>query len=89
MCITIYLITHSKIRVVSVKGDMIMKKMMRFILPASFLLLTAGCAPAESGGGEPDYEETKKMVVDILKTDDGKKAIQEVKIGRASCRERV
>lgn len=25
-----------------------------------------------------DYEETKKMVVDILKTDDGKKAIQEV-----------
>ena len=35
-------------------------------------------APAESGGGEPDYEETKKMVVDILKTDDGKKALQEV-----------
>ena len=25
-----------------------------------------------------DYEETKKMVVDILKTDDGKKAIQQV-----------
>ena len=27
---------------------------------------------------EIDYEETKKMVVDILKTDEGKKAIQEV-----------
>ena len=55
-----------------------MKKMMKFVLPATFLLLTAGCAPTESGGGEVDYEETKKMVVDILKTDDGKKAIQEV-----------
>lgn len=55
-----------------------MKKIMKFILPATFLLLAAGCAPTESGGGEVDYEETKKMVVDILKTDDGKKAIQEV-----------
>ena len=27
---------------------------------------------------EMDYEKTKKMVVDILKTDDGKKAIQDV-----------
>lgn len=55
-----------------------MKKMMKFVLPATFLLLAAGCAPTESGGGQVDYEETKKMVVDILKTDDGKKAIQEV-----------
>lgn len=55
-----------------------MKKMMKFLIPAAFLLLAAGCAPSESGGGQVDYEETKKMVVDILKTDDGKKAIQEV-----------
>lgn len=55
-----------------------MKKILKFVLPATFLLLAAGCAPTESGGGEVDYEETKKMVVDILKTDDGKKAIQEV-----------
>ncbi|MCM3125789.1 MULTISPECIES: spore germination lipoprotein GerD [unclassified Mesobacillus] len=55
-----------------------MKKWIRIILPASFLFLAAGCAPTESGGGQVDYEETKKMVVDILKTDDGKKAIQEV-----------
>lgn len=61
------------------KGEWKMKKIMKFILPASFLLLAAGCAaPAESAGGQVDYEETKKMVVDILKTDDGKKAIQEV-----------
>jgi spore germination protein D len=55
-----------------------MKKMLKFLIPASFLILAAGCAPTESGGGQVDYEETKKMVVDILKTDDDKKAIQEV-----------
>lgn len=55
-----------------------MKKWIRIVLPASLLLLAAGCAPTETGGGQVDYEETKKMVVDILKTDDGKKAIQEV-----------
>lgn len=44
------------------------------------LLFTIGitaCAQPEAGK-ELDYEETKKMVVDILKTDDGKKALQEV-----------
>lgn len=55
-----------------------MKKWMKYVLPATLLFLASGCAPTESGGGEVDYEETKKMVVDILKTDDGKKAIQEV-----------
>lgn len=38
----------------------------------------AGCAGKEQSGGQMDYEETKKMVVDILKTDDGKKAIKEL-----------
>ncbi|MGA9227128.1 MAG: spore germination lipoprotein GerD [Mesobacillus sp.] len=55
-----------------------MKKTLKFLIPAAFLILAAGCAQTESGGGQVDYEETKKMVVDILKTDDGKKAIQEV-----------
>ncbi|WLR54995.1 spore germination lipoprotein GerD [Mesobacillus subterraneus] len=55
-----------------------MKKIIKFILPATFLLLAAGCASPAQSAGEVDYEETKKMVVDILKTDDGKKAIQEV-----------
>jgi spore germination protein D len=41
-------------------------------------VLISGCAPREESGGQIDYEETKKMVVDILKTDDGKKALQEV-----------
>jgi spore germination protein D len=42
-----------------------------------FFILTA-CTGQDSQTGQMDYEETKKMVVDILKTDDGKKAIQEV-----------
>lgn len=46
------------------------------------LLITAlltSCGSNEiSGVGQLDYDQTKKMVVDILKTDDGKKAIQDV-----------
>ena len=41
-----------------------------------------------SGGGQIDYDQTKKMVVDILKTDDGKKAIQDVII-RDSMKEKL
>jgi spore germination protein D len=43
-----------------------------------FILMLSGCA-TQGGSSEQqvDYEETKKMVVDILKTDDGKKALQE------------
>lgn len=43
------------------------------------MVFLTSCGAAESGnGGQIDYEQTKKMVVDILKTDDGKKAIQEL-----------
>lgn len=43
------------------------------------LLTLAACAGGgEQGSGQADYEQTKKMVVDILKTDEGKKAIEEV-----------
>jgi spore germination protein D len=43
------------------------------------LFALASCSGGgEQGGGQADYEEVKKMVVDILKTDEGKKAIQEV-----------
>ena len=47
-----------------------------FLLP--LLLLSACGGGGDTGSGKMDYEETKKMVVDILKTDDGKKAIQQV-----------
>lgn len=36
------------------------------------------CAAAEDQGSQPDYESTKKMMVDMLKTDEGKKSIQEI-----------
>jgi spore germination protein D len=43
------------------------------------LFTLAACAGGgEQGSGQVDYEQTKKMVVDILKTDEGKKAIEEV-----------
>ncbi|OMP66126.1 spore germination lipoprotein GerD [Domibacillus epiphyticus] len=41
-------------------------------------ILIAGCAANGESAGQADYEETKKMVIDILKTDDGKKALQEL-----------
>lgn len=42
------------------------------------LLLLSSCSQKEAATEKLDYEETKKMVVDILKTDDGKKAIEEL-----------
>ncbi len=51
----------------------------KLILPLLTTMFLSSCAsPEASGGTQIDYEETKKMVVDILKTDDGKKAIQDV-----------
>lgn len=42
------------------------------------LLLMSACTEEEKSGKEADYEATKKMVIDILQTDDGKKALKEV-----------
>jgi spore germination protein D len=52
-------------------------KSMVLLLPI-MVFLTSCSSGDTSGGGQVDYEATKKMVVDILKTDDGKKAIQDV-----------
>lgn len=53
-----------------------MKKIVMLLLFSTFLLLSA-CAgnPVDE---KMDYDQTKKMIVDILKTDEGKKAIQEI-----------
>jgi spore germination protein D len=48
------------------------------LLLISLFFFLSGCSQTEVKGSEIDYEETKKMIVDILKTDDGKKALQEV-----------
>ncbi|RFU61448.1 spore germination lipoprotein GerD [Peribacillus glennii] len=41
-------------------------------------LVITGCTQNGQAAERVDYDETKKMVVDILKTDDGKKAIQDI-----------
>jgi spore germination protein D len=41
-----------------------------------FFVLTA-CGQEQSGGGTPNYKEMKSMVVDILKTEEAQKAIEE------------
>ena len=54
--------------------------MIRFKYIVVILLLLSfisACAEGTSSS-EPHYENTKKMVVDLLKTDDGKKAIQQI-----------
>lgn len=43
------------------------------------LILLTSCAAQENGNqSSPDYEGTKQMMVDMLKTDEGKVAVQEV-----------
>lgn len=40
------------------------------------MIFLSACADQQSE--QMDYDETKKMVIDILKTDEGKKAVQEI-----------
>ncbi|MGV3465225.1 MAG: spore germination lipoprotein GerD [Heyndrickxia sp.] len=54
-----------------------MKKIATLLLIPMMLLLTS-CAGSETKAGQMDYDQTKKMIVDILKTDEGKKAIQDI-----------
>jgi len=61
------------------KGLTVLRKnILTAALLASLLLLLPSCGMQQQADEKPSYEETKKMVVDILKTDEGKKAIQEV-----------
>lgn len=49
------------------------------LLVFSMLIFITGCASGETqANNQGNYEETKKMVVDILKTDEGKKAIKDL-----------
>jgi len=54
-----------------------MNRQIFLLLLTIFTILTA-CSAQQTTEEGLGYEETKKMVVDILKTDDGKKAIQEI-----------
>jgi len=53
-------------------------KINALLLLFSYFLILGSCAPQDISPPPPDYDQTKKMVVDILKTDEGKKAIQEI-----------
>ncbi|WP_419882672.1 spore germination lipoprotein GerD [Peribacillus sp. B-H-3] len=55
-----------------------MKFGVTLLLFSMLCLACAGCGQSGAGAEKMDYEATKKMVVDILKTDEGKKAIQDV-----------
>lgn len=47
-------------------------------LISSFILIASACTEDVKSGKETDYDATKKMVVDILQTEDGKKALKEL-----------
>ena len=54
-------------------------RFMKIILVLSACgFILCGCAAFQEQGQHADYEETKKMLVDLLKTDEGKKAIQDI-----------
>nr|WP_306470945.1 spore germination lipoprotein GerD [Ectobacillus ponti] len=55
-----------------------MKRIPFVLLSFLLLLAAAACAQEKTTSAQPDYDQTKKMVVDILKTDQGKKAIMDV-----------
>src|SRR5699024_289448 len=42
------------------------------------ILFLTSCGGNEQSNKESDYEQTKRMVIDILQTDEGKKAIHEL-----------
>lgn len=53
-----------------------MRRIILLILIFQILFLTTGCGGSNSV--HPSYQENKKMVLDMLKTDDGKKTIKEL-----------
>lgn len=56
-----------------------MIRMIFIALMSLFVLITASaCTEDKKAGKETDYDTTKKMVVDILQTEDGKKALKEL-----------
>ena len=59
------------------------RKSMVLLLPILLFLTSCSSSNDLSNAVQPDYDQTKKMVVDILKTDDGKKAIQDVMTSEA------
>ncbi|WP_217588845.1 spore germination lipoprotein GerD [Lentibacillus saliphilus] len=55
-----------------------MLRMHPAILLVCLFVFLAACSNEGAGGKDADYETTKKMVVDILQTEDGKKALSDI-----------
>ncbi|WP_226585712.1 spore germination lipoprotein GerD [Halobacillus litoralis] len=51
---------------------------LRLLFPVLLLVFLAACNGTSGASEQADYDTTKKMIVDILKSDDGKKAMTEV-----------
>lgn len=49
-----------------------------YLLPFILIIFIASCGNNQEATRDSDYEQTKNMVVDILRTDEGKKALQEI-----------
>lgn len=58
------------------EGECRMSRLIPVLLFSCFILFLSSCAAQQPSEG-PDYKEIKSMVVDILKTEEGKKAIEE------------
>ncbi|AXI07660.1 spore gernimation protein GerD [Oceanobacillus zhaokaii] len=54
------------------------RNMLITIIGLCLIVLTACSGGEASSNSEGDYEKTKKMVVDILQTEDGKKAVSKI-----------
>ncbi|WP_369901474.1 spore germination lipoprotein GerD [Bacillus manliponensis] len=55
-----------------------MKRILLILVSSILFISITACAQEKEAKSELDYDQTKKMIVDILKTDQGKKAIQDV-----------
>lgn len=55
-----------------------MKRSFLSIILCTILLVSTGCLNNSSEGGEHNYDTTKKMVLDIVHTEEGKKALIDV-----------
>ena len=54
------------------------KKAIRVVISCCCITLASGCSEGKEERNADSYSDEKKMMVDLLKTDEGKKAIQEV-----------
>src|SRR5690625_3819537 len=55
-----------------------MIRMIFITLMSLSILILSACTEDTKSGKDTDYDATKKMVVDILQTEDGKKALKEL-----------